>query len=148
MVNEPSIEETNTILRGIRERYEHHHNVWIKDEAIVTASTLAQRYLTMRRSVFYHLPPHYSSRKRPTTPPSRLPDSAVDLLDEACASARVSRDMKPEGIDSAEQELLHLQNRILALEVSCTHSRGASVDGALAARQSPCGRCRLGSCQE
>lgn len=94
LVNEPTIEEATTILRGTRERYESHHRVWIMDQAIVTAVKLAHRYLTARR----------------------LPDSAFDLMDEACASARVSQDMKPEAIDTVEQELLQIEGRIKAIE--------------------------------
>ena len=63
LVNEPSVPETINILRGIREKYEVHHGVRILDGALISAATLAHRYLTSRR----------------------LPDSAIDLVDEACA---------------------------------------------------------------
>ena len=63
LVNEPSVPETINILRGIREKYEVHHGVRILDSALISAATLAHRYLTSRR----------------------LPDSAIDLVDEACA---------------------------------------------------------------
>ena len=63
LVNEPSVPETISILRGIREKYEVHHGVQILDGALIAAATLANRYLTARR----------------------LPDSAIDLVDEACA---------------------------------------------------------------
>ena len=63
LVNEPSVPETISILRGIREKYEVHHGVRILDGALISAATLAHRYLTSRR----------------------LPDSAIDLVDEACA---------------------------------------------------------------
>ncbi|GBE84539.1 Heat shock protein [Sparassis crispa] len=94
IVSEPTTEEAVTILRGIRERYEQHHRVWIMDQAIVTAVNLAHRFLTARR----------------------LPDSAVDLMDEACASARIAQDMKPEAIDTLQQDMLHVAAHIKALE--------------------------------
>ncbi|KAF7798383.1 hypothetical protein EIP86_009604 [Pleurotus ostreatoroseus] len=94
IVEEPTVPQAIAILRGIRDHYESHHSVWIMDQAIQTAVALAHRYLTSKR----------------------LPDSAVDLLDEACASARVIQDMDPESIDSVEQDLLHIQAQIDALE--------------------------------
>lgn len=117
-MNEPAPEEAITILRGIRGRYEHHHQVWITDSAIVTAVTLAHRYLTARRYV------HHLLRSLTIVPTGasfgsyRLPDSAVDLMDEACASARVSQDMKPEAIDTLEKEISTTKVYIESLEVS------------------------------
>ncbi|KAH7911543.1 P-loop containing nucleoside triphosphate hydrolase protein [Hygrophoropsis aurantiaca] len=93
IINEPTITEATTILRGIRERYERHYRVWIMDQAIVTAVNLAHRYLNSRR----------------------LPDSAVDLIDEACASAKVSQEMKPV-INALEQSKIHITALIRALE--------------------------------
>jgi ATP-dependent Clp protease ATP-binding subunit ClpA len=94
LVNEPTIPETISILRGLKERYEAHHGVTIMDGALVTAATLAARYLTQRR----------------------LPDSAVDLIDEASAAVRVARDSQPEIIDHLERRLRQLQIEIHALE--------------------------------
>ena len=94
MVKEPSIPETISILRGLKEKYEVHHGVNIADGAIVAAATLAARYLTARR----------------------LPDSAVDLIDEAAAAVRVTRESQPEVLDSMERKLRQLQIEIHALE--------------------------------
>ncbi|KAF2657631.1 heat shock protein-like protein [Lophiostoma macrostomum CBS 122681] len=94
IVKEPSIPETISILRGLKERYETHHGVTILDGAIVAAATLAARYLTQRR----------------------LPDSAVDLVDEAAAAVRVTRESQPEVIDSLERRLRQLEIEIHALD--------------------------------
>lgn len=93
IVKEPSIPETVSILRGLKEKYEVHHGVSIADSAIVAAANLAARYLTSRR----------------------LPDSAVDLIDEAAAAVRVARESQPEIIDSLERRLRQLQIEIHAL---------------------------------
>ncbi|KAF9526488.1 P-loop containing nucleoside triphosphate hydrolase protein [Crepidotus variabilis] len=94
LVNEPSVPEAISILRGIREKYEVHHGVRILDGALITAATLAHRYLTSRR----------------------LPDSAIDLVDEACASVRVTRETEPEAIDKLQRKKLELEVEIHALE--------------------------------
>lgn len=94
LVKEPSIPETISILRGLKEKYEVHHGVNILDGAIVAAATLAARYLTSRR----------------------LPDSAVDLIDEAAAAVRVTRESQPEALDTMERKLRQLQIEIHALE--------------------------------
>ncbi|KAF8274087.1 P-loop containing nucleoside triphosphate hydrolase protein [Lactarius quietus] len=94
VVNEPSVPETISILRGIREKYEVHHGVRILDGALISAATLAHRYLTSRR----------------------LPDSAIDLVDEACASVRVTRETSPEAIDKLQRRKLELEVEIHALE--------------------------------
>ena len=94
LVKEPSIPETVSILRGLKEKYEVHHGVNIQDGAIVAAATLAARYLTARR----------------------LPDSAVDLIDEAAAAVRVTRESQPEILDTMERKLRQLQIEIHALE--------------------------------
>lgn len=94
LVNEPSIPEAISILRGLREKYGVHHNVNILDSAIVAAVTLAARYLTARR----------------------LPDSAVDLIDEAAAAVRVARESQPEALDTMERKLRQLEIEIHALE--------------------------------
>lgn len=93
IVKEPSIPETVSILRGLKEKYEVHHGVSIADSAIVAAANLAARYLTSRR----------------------LPDSAVDLIDEAAAAVRVARESQPEIIDSLERRLRQLKIEIHAL---------------------------------
>ncbi|KAJ7487593.1 P-loop containing nucleoside triphosphate hydrolase protein [Mycena galericulata] len=94
IVNEPSVSETISILRGIRDRYEVHHGVRIHDGALISAATLAHRYLTSRR----------------------LPDAAIDLIDEAAASVRVTRETEPENIDKLQRRKLELEIEIHALE--------------------------------
>ncbi|KAM3502604.1 hypothetical protein MY10362_004731 [Beauveria mimosiformis] len=94
LVKEPSIPETISILRGLKEKYDRHHRVTIKDNALVAAANLAARYLTTRR----------------------LPDSAIDLVDEAAAAVQVARESRPEVIDSNERKLSQLMIEIAALE--------------------------------
>lgn len=94
LVKEPTVNETISILRGLKEKYEVHHGVNILDAAIVAAANLAARYLTARR----------------------LPDSAVDLIDEAAAAVRVTRESEPEALDNLERKLRQLQIEIHALE--------------------------------
>lgn len=94
IVKEPSIPETISILRGLKERYDRHHRVTILDSALVAAANLAARYLTSRR----------------------MPDSAIDLVDEAAAAVRVARESQPEVIDSLERKLRQLMIEIAALE--------------------------------
>jgi ATP-dependent Clp protease ATP-binding subunit ClpB len=83
MVSEPSVEDTIAILRGLKERYEVHHGVRIKDAAIVAAATLSQRYITDRH----------------------LPDKAVDLIDEAASKLRMEIDSRPGDIDDLERRI-------------------------------------------
>ncbi|RJE17278.1 Heat shock protein, partial [Aspergillus sclerotialis] len=94
LVKEPTVAETISILRGLKERYEVHHGVTILDGAIVAAATLAARYITSRR----------------------LPDSAVDLIDEAAADVRVIRESQPEVLDNLERRLRQLEIEIHALQ--------------------------------
>ncbi|PNP44976.1 hsp98-like protein [Trichoderma gamsii] len=94
LVKEPSISETISILRGLKSKYDSHHKVSILDSALVAAANLAARYLTSRR----------------------LPDSAIDLIDEAAAAVRVARESQPEVIDSLERKLRQLKIEIAALE--------------------------------
>ncbi|KAF5661673.1 hsp98 [Fusarium heterosporum] len=94
IVKEPSMSETVSILRGLKERYDRHHRVTILDSALVASANLAARYLTSRR----------------------LPDSALDLVDEAAAAVRVARESQPEIIDSLERKLRQLMIEIAALE--------------------------------
>ncbi|KAL2919055.1 hypothetical protein HK105_201325 [Polyrhizophydium stewartii] len=94
MVGEPSVEATVSILRGIREKWEAFHGVRIADAALVTATVLADRYITSRF----------------------LPDKAIDLVDEACANTRVQLDSQPEAIDVLERRKLQLEIEATALE--------------------------------
>ncbi|KAG0252493.1 hypothetical protein BG011_006941 [Mortierella polycephala] len=92
-VGEPSLPDTISILRGLKERYEVHHGVKVADAALVTAATLAHRYITNRF----------------------LPDKAIDLMDEACANTRVQLDSQPEQIDQLERRHLQLEVEATAL---------------------------------
>ncbi|KAL5612793.1 hypothetical protein BROUX41_004123 [Berkeleyomyces rouxiae] len=94
LVKEPTVTETISILRGLKERYDRHHRVTIMDNALVAATNLASRYLTSRR----------------------LPDSAIDLVDEAAAAVRVARESQPEIIDSLERKYRQIMIEIKALE--------------------------------
>ena len=87
MVDEPSVEDTIAILRGLKERYEVHHGVEVTDPAIVAAATLSQRYITDRQ----------------------LPDKAIDLVDEAASRIRMEIDSKPEQLDRLERRLIQLK---------------------------------------
>ena len=87
LIDEPSVEDTIAILRGLKERYEVHHGVTISDAAIVAAATLSQRYIADRK----------------------LPDKAIDLIDEAAARIRLQMDSKPEAIDRLERRLIQLK---------------------------------------
>ena len=93
-VEEPSKEEAISILRGLKEKYESHHGVRILDAAIIQSVVLSSRYITERY----------------------LPDKAIDLLDEACASIRVQLDSQPVEIDSLERRILQLQIEATALK--------------------------------
>ena len=87
LVDEPSVEDTVAILRGLKERYEVHHGVDVTDPAIVSAATLSQRYITDRQ----------------------LPDKAIDLIDEAASRIRMEIDSKPESMDKLERRLIQLK---------------------------------------
>jgi len=87
LVQEPSVEDTIAILRGLKERYEVHHGVDITDPAIVAAANLSYRYITDRK----------------------LPDKAIDLIDEAASSIRMQIDSKPEDMDRLERRLIQLK---------------------------------------
>ncbi len=86
-VNEPSVEDTVSILRGLKEKYEQHHQVRITDSAIVAAATLSNRYITDRF----------------------LPDKAIDLVDEASARLRMQVDSKPEELDELDRRIIQLK---------------------------------------
>jgi ATP-dependent Clp protease ATP-binding subunit ClpB len=87
LVDEPSVEDTVAILRGLKERYELHHHVEITDPAIVAAASLSHRYVSDRQ----------------------LPDKAIDLIDEAASSIRLQIDSKPESLDKLERKIIQLK---------------------------------------
>ncbi|MEM6620208.1 MAG: ATP-dependent chaperone ClpB [Pseudomonadota bacterium] len=93
MVAEPTVEDTVSILRGIKEKYELHHGIRISDSALVSAATLSHRYITDRF----------------------LPDKAIDLMDEAASRLRMEVDSKPEALDALDRELLQKQIEAEAL---------------------------------
>ncbi len=94
LVDEPSVEDTIAILRGLKERYEVHHGVEITDPAIVAAAALSHRYITDRQ----------------------LPDKAIDLIDEAASRLRMEIDSKPEEMDRLERRLIQLKIEQVALK--------------------------------
>ena len=94
MVEEPTVEDTISILRGIKEKYELHHGVRITDSALVAAATLSHRYITDRF----------------------LPDKAIDLMDEAASRLRMEVDSKPEALDALDREILQKQIEAEALK--------------------------------
>jgi len=93
-VDQPSVEDTISILRGLKERYELHHGVRITDSAIIAAATLSNRYITDRF----------------------LPDKAIDLIDEAAARLRMAVDSKPEAIDELDRRIVQLKIEQAALK--------------------------------
>lgn len=94
LVNEPNVEDTVAILRGLKERYELHHAVEITDPAIVAAASLSHRYIADRQ----------------------LPDKAIDLIDEAASSIRMQIDSKPDSLDRLERRIVQLKIEQQALE--------------------------------
>ena len=94
MVNEPTVEDTITILRGLKERYELYHNVTIQDNAIIAAATLSDRYITDRF----------------------LPDKAIDLIDEACATIKTEMNSMPTELDEINRKIMQLQIEEMALK--------------------------------
>ena len=94
-VNEPTVEDTISILRGLKEKYEQHHKVRISDSALVSAATLSNRYITDRF----------------------LPDKAIDLVDEAAARLRMQVDSKPEALDEIDRRIMQLKIEREALKV-------------------------------
>ena len=87
VVGEPSVEETISILRGLKERYEVHHGVRITDPAVIAAATLSNRYIADRH----------------------LPDKAIDLIDEAAARLRTEIDSKPQALDEVDRQIMQLE---------------------------------------
>ncbi len=94
MVNEPTVEDTIAILRGLKEKYEVHHGVRIQDSAIIAAATMSQRYITERF----------------------LPDKAIDLIDEAASKLRIEIDSMPQELDQNEREIRRLEIERQALK--------------------------------
>src|SRR6202167_3330669 len=92
-VNQPSVEDTIAILRGLKQRYETHHGVRITDSAIVAAAKLSDRYITERF----------------------LPDKAIDLIDDAASRLRIENDSMPQELDEVRRRVMQLQIEIEAL---------------------------------
>ncbi|MGR3466262.1 MAG: ATP-dependent chaperone ClpB [Shimia sp.] len=116
MVSEPTVPDTISILRGIKEKYELHHGVRISDSALVTAATLSHRYITDRF----------------------LPDKAIDLMDEAASRLRMEVDSKPEELDTLDREILQKQIEAEALRVeddAASQDRLATLEKDLAELQ-------------
>lgn len=97
-VGEPNVEETISILRGIKEKFELHHGVKISDSALIAAATLSNRYISDRF----------------------LPDKAIDLMDEAASSLRMAIDSKPEELDELDRRILQLKIEREALKKKLT----------------------------
>ncbi len=95
VIQEPTVEDTVSILRGIKEKYELHHGVRISDSALVSAATLSHRYITDRF----------------------LPDKAIDLMDEAASRLRMEVDSKPEELDALDRQILQMQIEVEALKL-------------------------------
>jgi ATP-dependent Clp protease ATP-binding subunit ClpB len=113
MVGEPSVADTVSILRGIKEKYELHHGVRIADGALVAAATLSNRYITDRF----------------------LPDKAIDLVDEAASRLRMQVDSKPEELDAIDRDVMRLRIERAALEKetdAASRDRLAKLDSELA----------------
>ena len=111
-VEEPSVEDTITILRGLKERFEIHHGVTIQDKALISAATLANRYITDRY----------------------LPDKAIDLVDEACATIRVQMDSVPFELDTLTHKIMRLEIERQALKKEkddISKKRVADIDAEL-----------------
>ncbi|MDU0946327.1 MAG: AAA family ATPase, partial [Anaerococcus vaginalis] len=94
LVDEPSVEDTISILRGIKDKYEIYHGIRIQDQAVIAAAELSNRYITDRF----------------------LPDKAIDLMDEACATVRTEIDTMPEYLDEEKRRILQVQIEIAALK--------------------------------
>ncbi|CAE7608814.1 CLPB1, partial [Symbiodinium microadriaticum] len=108
-VGEPSVDDTISILRGLKDKYEVHHGVRIRDSALVAAVKLSHRYITNRQ----------------------LPDKAIDCIDEACASVRVQLDSQPDVIDRLERKRLQLEVEERALRKEKDKASLARVDDEL-----------------
>jgi ATP-dependent Clp protease ATP-binding subunit ClpB len=116
LVTEPTVEDTVSILRGIKQKYELHHGVRISDSALVSAATLSHRYITDRF----------------------LPDKAIDLMDEAASRLRMEVDSKPEELDALDRQILQLQIEAEALRFeddAASHDRLETLEKDLAELQ-------------
>src|SRR5262249_28496326 len=102
-VDQPSVEETVAILRGLKPRYEAHHGVRILDSAILAAATLSQRYITDRF----------------------LPDKAIDLIDEAASRLRMENDSMPAELDELRRRIMQLEIEREALKIESRDKAGA-----------------------
>src|SRR6185369_10324052 len=114
LVDQPSVEDTISILRGLRERYEVHHGVQIRDSALVAAAVLSDRYISDRF----------------------LPDKAIDLVDEACSRLRMEIDSLPSELDETERRLRQLEIEAMALKKekdSASKERLAAIETELTA---------------
>lgn len=94
MVTEPTVDDTISILRGLKERFEVHHGVHIKDSAVIAAAVMSNRYITDRF----------------------LPDKAIDLIDEACASTRLTLDSMPVELDNIERRITQIKIELMAIK--------------------------------
>ena len=110
LVDEPSTEDAISILRGIKEKYENHHKVLIKDAAIIAAVELSQRYITDRH----------------------LPDKAIDLIDEAASKLRMEINSKPEELDEVERKIMQLEIEKAAILRENDEKRSTAVGQELA----------------
>lgn len=110
MVDEPSTEDAISILRGIKEKYENHHKVMIKDAAIISAVELSQRYITERH----------------------LPDKAIDLIDEAASKLRMEINSKPEELDEIERKIMQLEIERVAIKRENDTKKLGSIEKELA----------------
>lgn len=110
MVDEPSVEETVSILRGLKERYELHHGVRITDAAIVASAELSHRYVSGRF----------------------LPDKAIDLIDEGAAKLRLEMDSMPEALDEVERKIRHLEIEREALKREKDKKKVGEIEGQIA----------------
>ncbi|MFM6964999.1 MAG: ATP-dependent Clp protease ATP-binding subunit, partial [Sphingomonadales bacterium] len=113
LIDEPSTEDAISILRGIKDKYENHHKVLIKDAAIIAAVELSQRYITERH----------------------LPDKAIDLIDEAAAKLRMEINSKPEELDEVERKIMQLEIEKAAILRENDQKRLAQVEQDLSGLQ-------------
>jgi len=109
-IDEPSIEDAISIMRGLKERYENYHKVKIKDEAIIAAVSLSNRYITERF----------------------LPDKAIDLIDEAAAKLRLEMDSSPEALDEIERKIMQLEIEVEAIKRENDEKKLAELNEQLA----------------
>jgi ATP-dependent Clp protease ATP-binding subunit ClpB len=110
MIEEPTVEDAISILRGLKERYENHHKVKIKDDAIISAVTLSNRYITERF----------------------LPDKAIDLIDEAAAKLRLEMDSVPEELDEIERRIMQIEIELEAIKREADQKKIAELNQELA----------------